>query len=560
MQVFAQHRSEQEAVQIAQEFFASKKARHPSKLVAVSLPEVRASRNRNLAKAQQANGQDCGYYIVNDEANCCFVIVSADERMHTVLGYSDNGQFNQESIPEGLMEMLAEYNCQYSLLLANNEQHVQQPVKNTNAPIPYMIRSKWGQDNPYNDQCPKDDNGQQCITGCVATAMAQVMNYHQWPSQGSGIVSYEPIPYIFEVISQSLDFNNLTIDWNNIADTYDASTPQIQKDEVAKLMHACGVSVYMDYGPEDSGADDPNIAYALINNFRYNPNIYYAAKKYYNVEEWNGLIQDELLAGRPIIYGGGGAGGHQFVLDGMDADGLYHFNFGWEGSHDGYYALDAISPGLIDYTTEQAMTIGVCKTETGIHRDVFYTDEFKLDTIINVGGKSKILYLKPYCFSNEANTYVGKARFKGEYGVGVFDKDFNYVKTLYRYTSNKFTARSVQTSFSGDGNYITFDNTLFTEGTQYYIAPYAKGEKTEKPTLMRTLNGYEDWYRASVIDGKVILERKKTIDKWYVNAVNDEHFANTPDGSWFNMKGIRINGKPIGKGIYLHNGRKVIIK
>ena len=498
---FAQPRSEHEVLDIAQKFWNVRQSN-----VRISIAPISVNSLQN--KTRRVNSVS-GCYVINDETNKRFVIISADERMPQILGYSDNGIFSAESAPEGLLDMIAEYNAQYDFLLSNNLEKYQNPQRVSDVNYPIMIQTKWGQKEPYWNECPLDANGQRCVTGCVATAMAQVVNYHRWPEKGQGgIVSYDVRPYITS-IAQSFDFDDLSIDWNNMLDTYDSGATQTQKDEVAKLMHACGVSVYMDYTSGVSGADDPNIPYALINNFGYNPNIYYAAKAYYEIDEWHQLIEEELQAGRPILYSGEGIGGHQFVLDGKK-DGLYHFNFGWEGDDDGYFLLDAINLGLHNYNSSQAMILGVCPTITGIHKNVFYTDEFKLDTIANLGEKVKIKTFKPYCFSNEANTVAGKARFKGEYGIGLFDKDFNIIKSLYKYKGS-FIARSSQTSYSGDGNYIHFDNETFINGKQYYIAPYAKGENSSVPTLMRTLNGFEDWYRVSVNDSKVVLERKKVI-------------------------------------------------
>ena len=498
---FAQPRSEHEALDIAQKFWNVRQSN-----AKISIAPISAKSLQN--KTRRGNSVS-GCYVINDEANKRFVIISADERMPQILGYSDNGIFSAESAPEALLDMIDEYNTQYDFLLSNNLEIYQNPQRVSDVNYPIMIQTKWGQKEPYWNECPLDANGQRCVTGCVATAMAQVMNYHRWPEKGQGgIVSYNARTYITS-IAQSFDFDALRIDWNNMLDAYDTGATQVQKDEVAKLMHACGVSVYMDYTSGESGADDPNIPYALINNFGYNPNIYYAAKAYYEIDEWHQLIDEELQAGRPILYSGDGSGGHQFVLDGKK-DGLYHFNFGWEGDDDGYFLLDAITPGSHNYNSSQAMILGVCPTEAGSHKDVFYTDEFKLDTIADIGGKAKIQVFKPYCFSSEANTMVGKARFVGEYGVGLFDKDFNFIKSLYKYKGS-FIARSSQTSYSGDGNYIHFDNETFINGKQYYVAPYAKGENSSSPTLMRTLNGFEDWYRVSVNDNKVVLERKKVI-------------------------------------------------
>ena len=502
--VTAQSRSEQEVLQIAESFFKTTGDNAQPKLVIVSEKEI----ERHLSKRAKSSRGKNGCIMINDTNNHRFVIISKDERMYDILGYSDNGIFDAATTPDALLAIIAGYNNQYNQLLSDGLKELHKPAYTIVEPIPEMIQTKWNQREPYNNDCPLDNEGKRCVTGCVATAMAQVMNYYKYPQNGGGgIVSYEPNPFWGPQIGQSFNYDELAIDWNNITDDYGVFSTEIQKAEVAKLMHACGVSVYMDYGSSSSGADDADIAYAMIHNFGYNPNMYYADKNYYDISEWHALIQEELKTGRPILYG---SGGHEYILDGMKENQMYHFNFGWAGTGDGYYMLDAITPVNTTLASDQTMVVGINTSETGIHKDIFFSEEFLLDTLVEVNNRAKITSLKPMCFSNEANTYNGKARFKGEYGVGLFDKDFNMVKSLYKYKGS-FSSRSFQGSSASNGIWITFDASTFSNGKQYYIAPYARGEDSPHPTLIRTKAGYEDWYRATVKDGLVMLERKKEI-------------------------------------------------
>ena len=446
--------------------------------------------------------------MINDTNNHRFVIISKDERMYDILGYSDNGIFDASTAPDALLAIIAGYNYQYNQLLLDTLKEQHKLANTIVEPIPEMIQTQWNQREPYNNDCPLDNEGKRCVTGCVATAMAQVMKYYKYPQNGGGgIVSYESDPFWGPQIGQSFNYDELIIDWNNITDNYGVFSTEVQKAEVAKLMHACGVSVYMDYGSPSSGADDADVAYAMIHNFGYNPNMYYADKNYYDISEWHALIQEELKAGRPILYG---SDGHEYILDGMNDKGMYHFNFGWAGNGDGHYVLDAITPVGTTLLSDQTMVVGINTSETGTHKDIFFSDEFQLDTLVKVNNRAKIINLKPMCFSNEANTFNGKARFKGEYGVGLFDENFNIIKSLYKYKGT-FSARSFQGSSASNGNWISFDAATFVDGKQYYIAPYAKGDNAPYPTLIRTMSGYEDWYRVTVKSGQVYLERKKKI-------------------------------------------------
>ena len=500
--LLAQQRNSDMAMLIAREFFASKGASQEPQLAIMESPRIESKRSKRREETTNTISRDDSYYIVNDYANNRFVIVSKDEQMLTILGYSESGTFDEQTAPPGLLDMLAEYNLQYDAMERTGERIIEQSPQTSTVPIPYMIKTTWDQKEPFWNDCPHDSNGKNCVTGCVATAMAQIMNYHKWPLNGSGgIVSYESRPYITE-IAQSFNFDELIIDWNNMVDSYNQTTTQSQNSEVAKLMHACGVSVYMDYDSSESGADPADIAYALINNFGYNPNIYYAEKEYYTSEEWNEIILSELKINRPILYGGGD---HQFILDGAEEDGRYHLNFGWNGSCDGWYVLDAIVTRNGDFSSGQSMVVGICPQEAGIKRDVFYADDFMLEGGAAVGNKTKITSLPVWCFSSEANTMKGKAQFQGEYGIGAFDKKHNFVKSLYR-SSTSCYARTKQ-SKSGSSVAVSFDEAIFTEGSEYLLRPYAKSSNSSQPTIMRNKPEKEIWYKATVKAGKVLLEK-----------------------------------------------------
>lgn len=504
--VFAQRRSEQDALQIAKEFFAPKQATNKARLMAVPRQQVNTAMSRRRVKVQSSD--EAGYYIVNDEANHRFVIVSADERMYQVLGYSDNSTFNSETAPIALFELLNEYNLQYNFLetYGDNLKAVAKRAK-TQVVVPF-IKANWGQGSPYNLQCPEASDGSQSVTGCVATAMAMAMNHYHYPVNGiGGSVTYKTRSV---GAFQNFNFNSLTIDWNNILNEYDNNSTQAQKDEVAKLMHACGVSVFMDYD-KSSGAYSEDIAYAMINYFGYNPNLALLKKNYYKSEEWNNIIMEELIAGRPILYSGTGSGGHQFILDGADGEGLYHINFGWSGNYNGYFSVDAINPvegieweGTFypllqhDYNSEQSMVIGITPETTNSAIDVFYADKFELAANADISQRTNFKY-EIYCYSNKANTK--DAMFDGTYGLGVFDKDWNFVKSLNEKSTKMLAGRGI-----GQTAYFRYDSNTFSEGSQYYIALYAQHKDSPKPTRMRMPMGEHEWYRATVKNDKVFLE------------------------------------------------------
>ena len=290
--VFSQPRSEQEAMRIARDFFAKSTKKKAPQLSVVPQQKLTQQIRKKISSTQKPPTQHSSCYIINDDANNRFVIVSADERLFEILGYSNNGAFSIEDAPDGLLYMLDEYDKQFSLFKAVGSNGMPMKEAKSTEPVEPLISTHWGQGNPYWLLCPQYGDAY-CVSGCVATAMAQVMAYHQYPDYGQGgSISYKTGKL---GISQYMNFESQHFEWNKMADTYiyyydengvRQNVPQRSDEEnkeVAKLMHACGVSVFMDYNTSangGSGADPSDISYALIHHFGYNTNIYYAEKDY----------------------------------------------------------------------------------------------------------------------------------------------------------------------------------------------------------------------------------------------------------------------------------------
>lgn len=517
----AQPRSEQQAIQIAQDFFAKSTKKKAPKLSVVSQQKVTQQIRKKVAPAKKAPSQHSSCYIINDEANNRFVIVSADERMYQILGYSDNGCFETDNMPVALLEMFDGYDLQYQFLMEHSESFEQSsPQRIPTTAIGPLIKTKWGQDTPFNDDCPTNrraSDGSRCASGCVATAMAQVMNYHQYPTSGIGTYSYTSAT---QRHFQSMDFSQQNFNWANMLNTYDDNCSDAQKAEVAKLMHACGISVSMDYGCSSdgqSGASPHDIAYAMINYFGYNPNTVFKMKDYYSSEEWDSIILKELEAERPILYGGRGTGGHRFILDGCDEKGLYHFNFGWTyGQGNGYYSLDAIRPqdillnilagkevDLGDFSNEQSLVCQISRDTIGSHEDVFYASSFNISasSAVKVGSSVNCWFRATNYSSSTSSTDNISEKFKGEVGIGLFDTNWNYIKPLY---TESFSKHSNESSWIDQD--INLDASSFTSGNLYYIAPYAKANSSDAPTRIRTTYG-KGWYLAKVDGENVSLTK-----------------------------------------------------
>ena len=285
-------------------------------------------------------GQVSGLYVFNVGDDNGFVIVSNDDRATPVLGYSDSGSFNASQMPDNMKAWLQGYADQIEWLKQNNISAPLRTVGEGFTAIEPLMSSVWGQNDPFNFSTPVV-GGQNCVTGCVATAMAQVMYYHKWP-QGttSSIPGYD---YSYG----SLDaLSSTTFNWADMQDDYRGTYSTDAGSAVAKLMQYCGWSVKMNYGPSASGASSNMVADALKNYFGYNSTTQYVSRSLYTYENWVKMIYHELSEGRPVFYAGSSVdNGHAFVCDGYQADDYFHINWGWEGlSNEGFYRLSVLDP------------------------------------------------------------------------------------------------------------------------------------------------------------------------------------------------------------------------
>ena len=297
-----------------------------------------------------------------------FVIASGDSRALPVLGYSNSGSIDWEQMPDNMRAWLKQYDRAIETLGGTKDftdgvfqdfmngifQRGKQKTRASKAAIQPLIKTKWNQLSPYYDQCPLYDGantnwkGKRCVTGCVATAMAQVMNYYQWPQSACKQIPAYDQETAFENKKKTWHHDALSpvsFDWKNMSDTYGNSSTKAQREAVATLMKYCGQAVYMQYTPEGSGSNHQQVVEALVKYFGYEDGAFSANRIKYTIDEWEDLIYDELAAGRPVQYGGSSDdAGHSFVCDGYDGNGYFHINWGWGGSDDNYFSLAVLNP------------------------------------------------------------------------------------------------------------------------------------------------------------------------------------------------------------------------
>ena len=330
-----------------------------------------------LTPAQQV----CGLYVFNVADEGGYVIVSNDDRTIPVLGYSDNGHLDPDDMPDNMKAWLQGYAREIECLddisgIATTD--VPAKVGNhATTTLGPLVTTQWSQHAPYSDRCPRESSsGKRCFTGCVATAMAQVMNYHKWPeSPTTEIPGYDWSEYI----DTQDPLPVITFDWDNMKDTYTGKEPIEDPTAIAvsTLMRYCGQSVRMQYGTSSSGAYSKDVAPALETYFGYNESAQYLVRSYYSYANWTDLIYNELEQRRPVIYNAmtRDAGGHAFVCDGYMYEGgedLFHINWGWGGALDGYFVLSVLNANEnMVFDLNQGAIVGIQKPDdTGTVLDV----------------------------------------------------------------------------------------------------------------------------------------------------------------------------------------------
>lgn len=296
------------------------------------------------------------YYVFDFENANGFIIISADDAASPVLAYSTEKSYRPDNQPDAFVKWMDKYRREISEIIkkempAGNV--IEQQWERLQAGLPLiserkgeakspLMSSTWDQMQYYHDQCPYDnDYNEKVATGCVATAMAQIMKFHNHPQNGEGYHTYNHSKYG----SLSANFGSETYNWSSMPNNVTSTN-----SEVAKLMYHCGVSLEMNYGPSAQGGSSTNsldvVANALKSYFSYASSTQFVMRETYSDANWKNLLKEEINNNRPMEYAGiGQGGGHAFVCDGYDASDMFHFNWGWSGYYDGYFNIDNLNPG-----------------------------------------------------------------------------------------------------------------------------------------------------------------------------------------------------------------------
>ncbi len=382
--------TEQQALQIAAKYADIDTKTYPQRMKAAGKQEKAAA-----------------YYAFNIGDNDGFVIVSGDDSLTELVGYSDSGSFDSDNIPDNMHSWLQTYS-DYVASVQDGESKAkrQQLGKVTTVVVRPFVTTEWNQGEPYNRLTPILQGNTHCATGCVATAMAQVMKYYEWPERGTGSNKYQHS--VFGTLS--MDFSQSVYDWDNMLDIYssyfDGSNNLVpeyndeQAGAVAKLMYDCGISVNMNYW-ESSGASTSRITYAFENYFNYDSETFYRDNM--TSEKFMTTLLAELDERRPALICGTGLGGaHAFVADGYDSNNFVHINWGWGGISDGYFNINYLDPDNLGtgggsgafkwtqtFTTAYPNRTGLTPEREQLRLDYMSQDDYAYGVFINNTDFSK---------------------------------------------------------------------------------------------------------------------------------------------------------------------------
>ncbi len=494
--------SESQAMKIANGFMTSR---------AIPAGGLRMVHKASMMKAP-GQSEKAAYYAFN--ASRGFVIVAGDDRVPTVLGYSDKGAFDPQDVPEAMQELLDSYAEQINAL-----DHGAKPATHLTAgnPIAPLVTAQWDQDAPYNLLFPTLNNGRVAYVGCVATAMAQVLYYWKWPVRTS-----MPLPAYtsqdYSIYMPQLPI--ISFDWDNMHDTYRTDDTSDAALAAARLSLYCAQSVDMNFTPTGSSAFSHHIPTALSAYFGYKRDAKYVQRDIYSTQGWEETLYEELSSGRPVLYSGSkGTSGHEFVCDGYAGNGMFHINWGWNGVSNGYFLLSVLDPdtqgigsaaGSYGYIEQQGMVIGI-EPGTGSASGMEVTCDW-----VEVKSYSSTRTSSTYNFSiSQVTRFTNRMPqpINFDYGWGVYDSSGRLIQKL-----NTSYANAVGTNY-----FINADQTLLfgsgrSSGT-YRIVPIYTERNTDnwRPCVGANLN----YIKMSIQSNKcvVICEGNGSVPSYEVNNI-----------------------------------------
>lgn len=376
------------------------------------------------AKVMPAGEQSPAYAAFNREGGG-FVVIALNDAVTPVLAYSDKGFFpSREEMPEAMAWWFSQLEEQIAMVpegMAASETVRSQWANPRPKSLPATVQYEtalWNQTEPFNNHCPTI-GGQRCLTGCVAVVGSIIAKYFEWPDAGVGTVPAGPnVP---NQTGPNYPAHNLghTYDWSKMPLDYRSGYTNTQAEEVATLLYDMGTIARMDYGLEFSGASSSTLMAAMKQYMKYDKGAYEASREDYTAEEWSRLLKDILVYYGPTVYSGSNpttGAGHAFILDGYDADGRFHFNWGWGAYGNCYCVVDNIIPEVPgrNYSAGQKVIVGLIPDRDGSStgRDWLYfvqrNNYAGITLISETIEKNTRFYVKVGAISPKVNAFQGK--------------------------------------------------------------------------------------------------------------------------------------------------------
>lgn len=541
----------------------------------------------NRAKRQMGNNENQTLATVAEDSqykmfagNGGYVIVARNEAFSPIIGYSNES--------DGLIEIPCCMQDCLDMINENLEVRARNGIKAkatgkdnaTYEVVSPLLTTYWQQGSPYNLKCPADYTGKTSLTGCVATAMAMVVRYFKYPSS----VSNKSVAYAYKTDSKGTASDsvhvtiNSTYDWNNMRDTYPSSATTAEKNAVSQLMFDCGAAAGLNYGSSATGGSVTTAARRFYEVFGYAA-VNHTSKDYYTDYEWRQLVYDQLMAGCPLMHSGTDSefGGHAFVLDGIDAEGMVHVNWGWGKSSAGYFDMLALTPttttrsynfkanGFI-YGLKAAPQLGegeeqeyqlVVGRGTGDYKNDSYNISIKNNRVIlNTGG---VFNWTP-------------VHFKGYTGVRYesLDGGSNYDVRTKSPTGGTYVALDINSrvgkSYGGyDADHDQTPSGIKPGKYRVFFACFNddKNNLKYRSPIRQRYEGAIYWELTVADDGTLTLSDKKVANS--PETVIPTGIASIPtgreavrDNKTYNLNGQRVNDSY--KGIIIRNGRKIFRK
>ena len=455
-----------------------------------------------LAYTAATNGEQ-HYYVFNTADEQGFVILSADDLVPAVIGYVEGGSFSIDDMPPAMQWYLDGIERQIERSIHTGVPMYTSLKNAADRPtISPMVTTTWGQSDPYNMLCPTVSGADgPSPSGCVATSMAQVMNFHKWPAKGKGTVNYISKTNSVHI---SEDLSSVSYDWGHMVDHYGyyytegvnntwkkvtVSSGTTQKLAVAQLMYHCGIATSADYKASSTAIATSNIPVALYNNFSYDAGLHDLQRTFFSDEEWETLVYNELATGRPLIYGGttDGGSGHSFVFDGYK-EGYFHINWGWNGRPDGWFLITGDDPlrptyqgvggsesGHDPFVNSQHMIIGIQKPVEG---SVPYASIIakKGVTVMNSDGTKTVSKVEKGVKYKVSGTLTTKSNGKASFTLGVAMTSLTTGKITYISSS---TINDVATDKTYSAFYFTVPSGMADD--KYAICPVFKNLAESNP-------------------------------------------------------------------------------